>query len=153
MVRELLLMSHVIFGVLALLIIIWFFIAVLNIKKSNRDRIRLASILQMICMWLTYLFGGAFYIIYYGPDRALIKASKWSFAHNFVMEAKEHVFLMLLLLSTYLFICVYNNDLLSNKHAKKLSLWVAGSIAVLTLGMEIAGLVISFSIKMAMNVH
>jgi hypothetical protein len=71
------------------------------------------------------------------------------FGHGFFMETKEHLFLMLLLLATYLPIAASNN-LANNKEARKVALWVAGLIVPISLSMEGSGAVISIAVKVAL---
>ncbi|MGA9535476.1 MAG: hypothetical protein WBR24_06170 [Desulfobacterales bacterium] len=65
------------------------------------------------------------------------------------METKEHVFLMLLLLATYLPIAA-SGKLSSSKAARKIVLWVAGLIVPISLSMEGSGAVISIAVKVAL---
>jgi hypothetical protein len=65
------------------------------------------------------------------------------------MEAKEHVFLMLLLLATYLPVAAYSY-IPSNKSVRKIVLWVAGLIVPTSLAMEGSGAVIGVAVKVAL---
>jgi hypothetical protein len=100
-------------------------------------------------MWLTYIIGGYWYVVYYAPDKAIIKAGPWPFAHGFFMETKEHVFLMLLLLATYLPVAASGN-LVTSKAARKVVLWVAGLIVPISLSMEGSGAIISIGVKIGL---
>jgi len=150
MTAEGILMSHVVFGVLGILGGIWVFAEVLHVNESNRKRIIYASIATAILIWISYLLGGYWYVEYYGPDKAIIKAGPWPWAHLFFMEVKEHIFFSLLLLGTFLPIAVYSNNLLADKNAKHLVLGVAGLIVFIGLGMEGFGAVIAMGVKMGL---
>lgn len=80
-------------------------------------------------MWAAYLIGGYWCVPYFATDKALILAGPWPFAHSFVMETKEHVFLPLLLLASYLPIAA-SNDLAVNKGARVL---VFSAVALVVL--------------------
>ncbi len=89
------------------------------------------------------------YVFYYSADKALIKAGPWAFGHDFFMETKEHVFLMLPLLATYFPISA-SGKLSTSKSARKIVLWVAGLIVPISLSMEGSGAIISIAVKVAL---
>ncbi len=102
-----------------------------------------------IVMWLAFLIGGYWYVFYYKADKALILNGPWPFAHNFFMETKEHLVIMLLLLATYLPIAAANN-LAANRDARRLVLCVSGLIALLALLAEGEGAIIAMGVKVAL---
>ena len=144
-----LLLAHPVTGGLATLAALWVFVDTLNAGESSVARIKNISLICAVLMWLTYFLGGYFYVVYYGVDKAFIKAGPWAFGHNFFMEAKEHVFLMLLMLATYLPIAAYNY-IPSNKSVRKIILWVTGLIVPTSLSMEGSGAVIALAAKVAL---
>ena len=144
-----LLLMHPVTGGLATLAALWIFVDTLNAGESSVSRIKNVSLLCAVLMWLTYFLGGYFYVVYYGVDKTFIKAGPWAFGHNFFMEAKEHVFLMLLMLATYLPIAVHNY-IPSNKSVRKIVLWVTGLIVPTSLAMEGSGAIISVAVKVAL---
>lgn len=149
MSKEVILMLHPTFGVLAVLASVWVFVEALNARETNQGRIRTASLVTTVLMWLTYVVAGYWYVVFYGADKALIKAGPWPFAHGFFMETKEHVFFMLLLLATFLPIVAYRN-LVAEHGARKLTMWVSGLVALIGLGLEGAGAIISMGAKVAL---
>lgn len=146
--KDLLSLMHPTTGVLAMLAALWVFVDTLNAAEKSEARIKNVSIFCAVLMWLTYLLGGYWYVVYYGADKAIIKAGPWPFGHNFFMEAKEHLFLALLLLATYLPVAA--NNLAKSKAARKVTLWVAGLIALVSLAMEGAGAVIGMAVRLAL---
>ena len=149
MSKELILMLHPTFGVLTIIFSVWVFVESLNASDANYTRIRGASILVAVLMWLTYIVGGYWYVVFYYGDKAIIKAGPWPFAHSFFMEAKEHVFLMLLLLATFLPIAAYG-DVLKKQSTRKLVLWTSALVVLMSLAMEGAGAFISMGVKVAL---
>ncbi len=149
MSEELILMLHPALGILALVAAVWVFVETLNASDSNYGRIRNASVLTAVLMWLTYIVGGYWYVIFYGADKAIIKAGPWPFSHSFFMETKEHLFFMLLLLSTYLPIAAWS-DIVKQVSRRKLVLWTSALVIVLTFAMEGEGAVISMGVKAAL---
>ncbi|MBV1788092.1 hypothetical protein KQ940_08490 [Marinobacterium sp. D7] len=149
MQSELILMAHPAFGVLAILAAVWVFAEAITNNATSRGRLRMMSLACAGLVWLSYLVGGYWYVVYYAADKALIKAGPWPFAHGFVMEVKEHIFFSMLLLSSYLPIAVFS--LTAGKQAlKPVVLWVSAWIVVLGLTMEGAGAFISMGAKVAL---
>jgi len=143
------LLIHPALGGMATLAALWVFVDTLNVSEATVSRIKKVSILCAVLLWLTYIIGGYWYVVYYAPEKAIIKGGPWPFAHNFFMETKEHVFLMLLLLATYLPIAASNN-LAKNKMARKVVLWVAGLIVPISLSMEGSGAILSIAVKIGL---
>jgi len=88
-------------------------------------------------------------VVFYSTDKALILKGPWPFAHEFFMEMKEHVVLMLLLLATYLPIASSSN-LFVNKSSRNVVLWVAGLIALIGMAMDGSGAIIGMGAKIGL---
>lgn len=146
---EVLLMIHAGLGLLVLLAGLWVFVEALNVNQSNLARIRGVSLFAAACMWLTLLVAGYWYVIYYAADKALILKGPWPFAHEFYMETKEHVVLMLVLLATFLPIAA-RDDLAGNRGARNVFLCVAGLIVLIAIVVEGSGGIISMGSKLAL---
>jgi hypothetical protein len=144
--NEIMLMTHVFFGVACIIASVWVFVDVLNASAANVIRIRRISLVAAISMWLAFVVGGYWYVVFYGADKAVILKGPWPFAHSYFMETKEHLVIMLLLLATYLPI-VTANDLAGNPAARRLALWVAALIPLLGLLIEGHGAVIAMGVK------
>ena len=147
--NELVMMSHVFFGVVSLLSAVWFFVEVLNISGTNQRRIRVAGWISAIFMWVAFVVAGYWYVTSYGADKAVILKGPWPFAHSFFMEVKEHLAIILLMLATYLPIAAAG-DLLVSKDARRAALWVSGLIILLVLAMEGSGAVIAMGVKVGL---
>ncbi len=146
---EIILMLHVFFGMLCILAALWVFVDTLNASEKNLRRIRWLSIIAAVAMWLAFIAGGYWYVVYYPADKAIILKGPWPFAHKYFMETKEHLVIMLLLLATYLPIASSNN-LAANKDARRLVLWVAALVPLLGLMIEGHGAIISMGVKVAL---
>jgi hypothetical protein len=150
--NELILMAHVFFGVACMLAAAWLFVDVLNVHEGNVGRIRVISWLAAASMWVAFIIAGYWYVTLYKVDKAIILKGPWPFAHNLVMESKEHLVIMLLLLATYLPV-VASDNLAGNKGARKLMLWVAAIVALLALGMDGEGGIIGMGVKVGLLHH
>ena len=146
---QVILMTHVLFGMLFIIAAVWLFVDVLNASEQNQARIRTVSFAVAAFMWLAYIVGGYWYLVYYAPDKAVILKGPWPFAHNFFMEMKEHVVIMLLLLTTFLPIAASNN-LAINKAARKMMLWVVGLVVLIGIAMDGSGAIISIGAKVGL---
>jgi hypothetical protein len=138
-----LMMSHVVFGVLGILCGVAIFMDTLNANERNLERIKKLSMAVAIFIVLAYLIGGYWYVVFYGHDRDIIKAGQWPWAHNYFMEVKEHLFFIPLILSLYLPIVTYRNDVLRDENIRKLLLGISALIVLFGLFMEGAGGIIS----------
>jgi hypothetical protein len=142
------LMLHATFGLMFIMGSLWIFVEVLNANEGNAVRVRNLSKGVAAMMWLAFLIGGYWYVTSYAPEKALILKGPWPFAHDFFMETKEHVALMILLIATFLPILA-SNDFLGNKGIRSLMLWVTGLMVVIGVAMEGAGAIISMGAKIA----
>ena len=147
--NEVILMAHVFFGVLCLLASVWVFVDTLNASATNLTRIRKLCLGIAIAMWLAYLAAGYWYVVFYSADKAIILKGPWPFAHNFFMETKEHIVIMILLLATYLPM-VAANDLAKNRDAQRLMLWSSAMLAALTFAAEGMGATIAMGVKVGL---
>lgn len=146
------LILHAVFGLLFIMGSLWIFVDMLNISEANATRVRYLSKGMAIMMWLAYLVGGYWYVMYYAPDKAFILKGPWPFAHNFFMETKEHILLMLVLLATFLPILA-SNDIVKNISARRGMLWTAGVMVAMGISIEGAGAIISMGSKLALLPH
>ena len=87
--------------------------------------------------------------MHYAPEKALILKGPWKFSHDFFMEVKEHVFLGMLLLGTFLPIAT-SNDLVGSKTARTLVLWVTTLLVLAGVSVEGAGAIISMGAKVSL---
>ncbi|KXG44406.1 hypothetical protein TEPIDINF_001955 [Tepidibacillus infernus] len=147
-------MPHVMFGVWGIIMAVWALVELLNVNEKNIKRLRIVSVLSSVFIWISYIVGGWWYWVYYGAqdvgDKFIIKAGSFPAAHAFFMEAKEHIFFILLLASMVLPIIAYNDKLIGNKHIQKLAISVAIISIVLGFGMEGMGSMITKGVKLGL---
>jgi uncharacterized membrane protein YwaF len=147
--NEIILMTHVFFGVACLLAAVWLFVDVLNVSEANIARIRRMSWAAAAFMWIAFVAAGYWYVTFYKVDKGIILKGPWPFAHNFVMETKEHLVIMLLLLASYLPIAA-SDHLARSADARKLMQWVSAIVAVLALAMDGEGGLIAMGVKVGL---
>lgn len=146
---DVILLAHATFGVLGTLSALWVFVDALNAREQNARRIRRAAFAVAICMGAAWILGGYWYVHFYPADKALILKGPWPFAHNLVMETKEHLFFLMLILSLYLPL-VTRAKLYANPPARRMVLCVAMLIALTGLAMEGTGAVINRGVQVAL---
>ena|ERR1035438_10230276 len=147
--NELILMAHVLFGVACLITALWVFVDALNASEANQRRIQKLSCAAAVFMWLAFLIAGYWYVFSYKVDKAIILKGPWPFAHNFFMETKEHLVILLLMLATYLPIAAAGN-LATSTATRRVVLWVAGMVVVLSLMVEGHGAIIAMGVKVGL---
>lgn len=86
---------------------------------------------------------------HYAPEKALILAGPWPWAHKYFMEVKEHVFFVLLLLTLYLPFITFDRQLLGNAALKKVAITMVAILVVLGLTMDGFGAIIAMGSKLA----
>ena len=101
-------------------------------------------------IWLAYIVGGYWYVVYYGADKAIIKAGPWPFAHGLFMETKEHLFFMVLMLATFLPIATAG-DAVKRAGGRTVVLWSSALLVLMILAMEGAGAFISMGAKVGLQ--
>ncbi len=156
--KEFLLMLHPTFGVLGMLAAVWVLVEVINLSDTNRGRIKAASLAVAVLIWLSFIFGGYWYVQFYGADKEIIKQGPWPFAHSFFMETKEHLFFVMLLIGTYLPIAASGavsgvasrNRLAVEPGARNLLLTLSALIVLLGLAMEGSGAIVGLGVKMGL---
>jgi len=143
------LLLHPTFGVLGMMAAVWVFVEALNPREDNVGRLRLAASSTTVLIWLAYIAAGYYYVLYYGADKGLIKAGPWPWAHGLIMETKEHVFFLVLLLATLLPFVV-NGPIVKSAAVRKLALWTSAGVVLVALAMEGAGAFIAMGAKVAL---
>jgi hypothetical protein len=138
--------------VICLLGSLWVFIDTLHAAPAHLPRIRAMSLGVALAMWAAYLIAGYWYMVFYPADKAIILKGPWPAAHSFFMESKEHFVIMLLLAATYLPIAAAN-DLAASPGARRIVLWLSGTVAALALAADFFGAVIAMGVKVGLLAH
>ncbi|MDO8585640.1 MAG: hypothetical protein Q7T82_01235 [Armatimonadota bacterium] len=125
----------------------WVFVEMLNVSERNIRRMIRMSIVTTTFIWLSFLFGGYCYVFLYPADKAVILAGPQPWAHSVCMEVKEHLFFVLLLLSTYLPVIARDGNMIRGRDIRRIGLAVAGSIVFLGLAMGRSGSIVSLGVR------
>jgi len=147
---KLILLIHPTTGALAILSTVWIFVEALNASARNRARLLWASIFGAVMMTVTAIAGGYWYVTYYVADKATILAGPWPIAHTLVMEAKEHIFFITLILSFLLPFIISREDLAVNRGARILVLVTSALVILSAFAIEGAGAFIAMAVRISL---
>jgi predicted membrane channel-forming protein YqfA (hemolysin III family) len=103
-----------------------------------------------VSMWLSYLIGGHWYVTYYAGDKAIILAGDWPWAHKFFMEAKEHLFFILLMAATYLPIALRSKLLLTDQNYRRMVIALTAVVVAIGLTMEGMGAITATGVRVGL---
>lgn len=140
-----LLSLHIMLGVIATAVFgyIWLQLRNPEYKLKNIKLYSVAGIFSLFASWVT---GGYYYLYYYGSKvKPVILSGNWPWAHKLIMEAKEHIFLIMPFLGLVVLAIVFGlgeqlkNDLKLKKYLEIVSFLTAGIGAI----MIIMGFIIS----------
>ena len=145
---DIILFAHPTFGVFGMIAAVWVFVEAMNASEANQKRIRYAAYATAVCIVMAWLLGGYWYTVFYAPEKAIILKGPWPWAHDIVMETKEHLFFVPLILALYLPI-VAAKKLATNKAARAMVMVVATFVVLNALAIEGAGAVINYGVKVA----
>ncbi|HEY4523484.1 MAG TPA: hypothetical protein VJK04_01260 [Candidatus Paceibacterota bacterium] len=100
------------------------------------------GVVAFIASWFA---GGYYYVVYYGVlVKPVIKSGVAPWVHNIVMETKEHIFLFVIPLAmTVFFITLLTREEIEQLKLKRVTLWLAGAVAMLGLLIGAMGFMIS----------
>jgi hypothetical protein len=148
--RDIILLAHAAFGSLAGLAALWVFVEALNARPESAGRMYKAALIAAISMGAAWILGGYWYVQFYPSDKAIILKGPWPFAHNLVMETKEHLVFITGILAFYLPIAV-RDEIHANAVARKMVLSVALLIVLTDLAVEGGGAVIGRGVTVALQ--
>lgn len=135
---------HLGFAIIGIDAFLWLLAEVKN-KEWHTKRLRIAALLGVGGFVLSWLFGGYYYVKFYGAlVRPVIKSGLAPWAHNIVMETKEHIFLFIVPLAiTAALIAFLEKKDFEKIRIRRLTLVLAGTIASLGLLIGAMGFIIS----------
>ncbi|MBI4160309.1 MAG: hypothetical protein HY506_00180 [Candidatus Yanofskybacteria bacterium] len=135
---------HLGFAILGIDAFLWLFSEIRSGVWRGRE-FKLISLGGTISFILSWLAGGYYYVIYYGNlVKPAIKKSLAPWAHNIVMETKEHIFLFIIPIAvTVLLTMLLGEERFAKAEIKKAVMALAILIAVLGLIIGGMGFVIS----------
>ena len=147
-VSDIILYAHPTFGVFGILAGVWVFVEALNASVANARRLWIASLACTLFITASWILGGYWYVNYYYAEKAAILKGPWPWAHSIVMETKEHLFFIPLVLALYLPF-VTRSNVVRSKPTRAMAMLVAFLIVGSSLVIEGAGALINGGAKVA----
>jgi hypothetical protein len=148
---QLSLVAHVILGIIgvAASYAVWLH----GVKKIPPIQfLKISAGIAFFSFVFSWVAGAYYYVVYYGTAvKPIIKAGAFPWAHNFFMEMKEHVFLLLPFLSLVVFttILVFGEQLAREENVpiKRALSFLSGIVVLLGFVIAVSGIVISGAVK------
>jgi hypothetical protein len=147
---DIILLGHAAFGSLAGMAALWIFVETLNARQETAGRTFKAALIAAIAMGAAWMLGGYWYVHFYPADKAIILKGPWPFAHDLVMETKEHLVFITGILAFYLPIAV-RDKIYANAAARKMVLSVAMLVVLTSLAAEGFGAIVSHGVTVALQ--
>ena len=142
--RPVLIGLHLGFAIIGIDAFLWLLGKLKGGGGSQKSMIITAAVgvISFIASWIT---GGFYYVVYYGAIvKPVIKSGLAPWAHNIIMETKEHIFLFIIPLAmTVLFITLLDKKEMERLRIRQIALWLSGAVAVLGLLIGAMGFIIS----------
>jgi hypothetical protein len=140
-----LLVVHVLTGLIGTIALYGFILGLLK-KEFSPTYLLSVSFTAWVGYMLSWVSGGYYYWFYYGTQvKPLILEGNYVWAHKVVMEAKEHVFLLIPILSFTLILIVLSGRerLVSDSRYRSGTLFLAAVTCSLATLITISGIIIS----------
>lgn len=139
------LILHVILGLIS---VICSYAMLLQLVRKNTSLsfLKKTSLLNLLSIWGSWLTGGYYYVLYYGPNiKPLIIGGDYTWAHMIIMEAKEHIFLMMPFAATVFCALVFllKDNFLTNEKLKRRTAALVVIFTILGTIMALSGVLIS----------
>jgi len=141
--------AHVILGLVGVMAIYVVWMGLLR-KKLNISFLKWTSIVSLVSFVASWLSGGYYYVLHYGGFvKPVIKAGDYAWAHSFVTETKEHVFLILPFLVAVVLVGLFigEDDIKKNDGLRKGIVYTAGLATIIGVLITLGGIIISGAVR------
>jgi len=148
---KILVMAHSITGGITALALLWICIELKHLTNNGIKRIKIAGYVQVFFTIIgCWVVGGYNYLIDYGSKvKPVILSGSQPWAHQIIMETKEHIFIFLPILSILLAITLYifgsDETLLNERRVKQGVILLTLLLLAMVLLMFIMGALISYA--------
>ena len=135
---------HLAFAIVGIDAFLWLLGEIKN-NSWRKTRLYWSAIVGVLAFVLSWLTGGYYYVRYYGDlVKPIIKSGLAPWAHNIIMETKEHIFLFIIPLAlTALFITFLDKKEFEELNIKRVSMVFVLLIVGLGLLIGAMGFIIS----------
>jgi len=116
---------HAGLGDLGSLCFLWILAEIINGSHEGFKRARIVSLAGLLLLVTSWIVGGYYYVTTYGGAvKPVIIGSEYAWAHSVVMEAKEHIFLLIPLMAAVVVVSLlvsFSATLLPSRKAASVS--------------------------------
>lgn len=141
-----LLSLHIIAGFGAIFAFGYFWLQLKN-PEYKQKALKILSAVGALSIFASWIIGGYYYLYWYGAKvKPAILVGDWPWAHKLIMESKEHIFLIIPLLSIVLLlnaILIPKEQIMSDLKLKTLISRLACVAVCLSIIMAVTGFIIS----------
>ncbi|MGF1573369.1 MAG: hypothetical protein ACFCU1_09885 [Sumerlaeia bacterium] len=151
MIQEFPLLAHVAFGVFGIFTAFAVAVESYLLPKGSTRKVNLAF-LTLFFMGGALIFGGYWYLVEYPANKEFILTSSAPWAHKVVMEAKEHIFFLIMMLAVLLPISTLDElRRAPGTKAQHITFVISSAIVLLGLMMEGMGGMISLAVRLGLK--
>lgn len=118
---------------------------------ANPVRQRRLAWTIFVLAWLTFITGGFWYVAGYPPNKIILKEGNWPWAHNVIMEIKEHAFFFLLMAASLLPFFVRETIRIDGTKLRPVVMTLTGLIIVIGVMVEAMGALIGLAIRASLQ--
>lgn len=131
-------------AILGIDIFLWLWGRLREFSSSHKARVAGAA-LGLGAFLISWIAGGYYYVRFYGTlVKPVIKSGLAPWAHNIIMETKEHIFLFIIpLAATVLCAALLDKEQLERLGLRRPVLWLAGIVIGLAFLIGAMGFIIS----------
>jgi hypothetical protein len=147
------LLLHVSFGVLGILFALVVFAESWFSPTPSHRKVFLSGCVLFLMLGALVL-GGWWYVFHYPEGKALILSSENAWVHQIVMESKEHIMFLIVMLSLLLPVACrdeFRRHGTSRDSGRGITMAISGAIVLLGLIMEGMGGLISLAVRVALQ--
>jgi len=139
---------HLGFAIIGIDAFLWLLGKLKDDSGTSKGRI-ITALIGVGAFLASWIAGGYYYVVYYGTlVKPIIKSGVAPWVHNIIMETKEHIFLFIIPLAmTILFITLLSKEEMEKLRLRKITLWLAFSVAMLGLIIGAMGFMISATVR------
>lgn len=138
--------AHAAAGEIGFLAFLWVIIELVNRRERGYVRAKWVSLAGFILLFTSWFLSGTYYLNQYGNVvKPVIKGGSFAWAHNIIMETKEHVFIFIPILALFAFLLIlsFPKWSIDNKIPRRSIYAICILIAALGFGMVGLGYIIS----------
>ncbi|MCL4376975.1 MAG: hypothetical protein M1409_01135 [Actinobacteria bacterium] len=112
--------AHAATGEIGALAFLWVIIELANRREKGYVRAKWASLGGFILLFTSWFLAGTYYLTHYGNVvKKVILGGNLAWAHNIIMETKEHVFIFIPILALLAFLLILSFPILNGARKVK----------------------------------